>query len=376
MDNTWYEIENDIWCPCQEKTGSQVKEDHVPECAQHKILMKISNDVEYFADGIPQGQKRNSVVDEFLANLETLNTSRRRSSSKLLPGFVPNDEIVPSLSTRIPGLEFYFPSCFSHTNIERLESILDQDTFKFIGKNYSFDLTSEAKRQNRLDIGDEYDSYNHSLDYYQNIESKEVTIPCETYSYTRGIDDYEKLECSKEPKNIKWNSPGNDSSNNKWYAVANKNITERKYSYLSDRKDNMKAVQETGRSVDTSDGPYPRDMSNVMMTKHEDKMKETAEKFAYCSLVETENIKLDTTEQRNLAERMRRSTMNEKFFNLQQCIPDIASKKKISKLDIIRSAIDYIKSLEQEERLYLQIKTVEEQRNKQLFMKLYQLSIT
>ena len=73
---------------------------------------------------------------------------------------------------------------------------------------------------------------------------------------------------------------------------------------------------------------------------------------------------------------MRRSTMNEKFFNLQQCIPDIASKKKISKLDIIRSAVVYIKSLEREERLYMQMKAVEEQRNKQLFMKLYQLSIT
>ena len=198
-------------------------------------------------------------------------------------------------------------------------------------------------------------------------------MPCGTYNYTRGIADYEKLECSKEPKNIKWNDLGNDSLNNGWDAVANKNITERKYTYLTD---NTKAVQETGRSVDTSNRPYPRHMSDVMMTKYEGKMKETAEKFAYCSLVETENIKLDTTEQRNFAERMRRSTMNEKFFNLQQCIPDIASKKKISKLDIIRSAVVYIKSLEQEERLYMQMKAVEEQRNKQLFMKLYQLSIT
>ena len=87
MDNTWYEIENNIWCPCQEKTGSQVKEYHVPECAQHKILMKISNDIEYFPDGIPQGQKRNSVVDEFLANFGNVEHFEKTKFFKIVARF-------------------------------------------------------------------------------------------------------------------------------------------------------------------------------------------------------------------------------------------------------------------------------------------------
>lgn len=374
MDNTWYEIENDFWCPCQEKIGSQIKEDHVPECVQHKILMKISNNIEYFPDEIPQGQKRNSVVDEFLANLETLNTSRRRSSSKFLPGFVPIEEIVPSLSTRIPGLEIYFPSCFSPTNIEKLESIIDQDIFEFTGKNYSFDLTSEARRQNRLSVSDEYDSYDYSLGCYHNMKPKDETIPCETLNCTREIADYEELEFSEEPRNfhIKWNGSGNACFNNGMDAEANKNITEGKYNYSNDSKEDMDVIHETGRSADTSDGTYPRDMSNVII----DEMKKAAGKLAYSSLVESDNIKLGKTQQRNLAERLRRSTLNEKILNLQHCIPDIANKKKISKLEIIRSAVVYIKSLEQEERIYLQIRAAEEQRNKQLFMKLYQQNIT
>lgn len=137
----------------------------------------------------------------------------------------------------------------------------------------------------------------------------------------------------------------------------------------------METESEIERSVNSSDGMFPRDISNMLMAKHKDKIKEAAEKLAYCSLVETEVSKSDPAQQRNLAERLRRSTLNEKFLNLQHCIPDIANKKKISKLDIIKSAIVYIKSLEQEERLYLQIKAVEEQRNKHLFMKLYQHNI-
>ena len=137
----------------------------------------------------------------------------------------------------------------------------------------------------------------------------------------------------------------------------------------------MDTESEIERSLNTSDGTFPRDISNMLMAKHEDKVKEAAEKLAYFSLVETELGESDPTQQRNLAERLRRSTLNEKFLNLQHCIPDIANKKKISKLEIIKSAIVYIKSLEQEERLYLQIKAIEEQRNKLLFMKLHQHNI-
>ena len=137
----------------------------------------------------------------------------------------------------------------------------------------------------------------------------------------------------------------------------------------------MDTESEIERSVNASDGKFPRDISKMLMAKHGDKIKGAAEKLAYCSLVETKLEKSDPTQQRNLAERLRRSTLNEKFLNLQHRIPDIANKKKISKLEIIKSAIVYIKSLEQEERLYLQIKATEEQRNKLLFMKLYQHNI-
>ena len=229
MDNTWYEIENDCWCPCQEVLGSQDREVHLPECVQHKILMKISSNIEYFPDEIPQGQKRNSVVDEFLENLETLNTSRRRSLSKLLPGFVPIDEIVPSLSTRIPGLEIYFPSCFSSTNVERLESILDQDIFEFIGKNVCFDLNGEVKRANRLDNLEEYGNYdnNHVCDH--NMPKDEAML-CETPNYIQETPDREQ-EASKEPRKVylERNSSRSYSLNNGLDAAANKNISERNF---------------------------------------------------------------------------------------------------------------------------------------------------
>lgn len=229
MDNTWYEIENDCWCSCEERIGSQGREVHLPECVQHKILMKISSNIEYVPDEIPQGQKRNSVVDEFLENLETLNTSRRRSSSKLLPGFVPIDEIVPSFSTRIPGLEIYFPSCFSSTNIERLESILDQDIFEFIGKNDCFDLNREVQRANRLDNREENDNcdYNHVCDHNM---PKDETILCETPNYTQGTPDREQ-EGSKEPRKVylERNSSGSYSLNNGLDAATNKNISERNF---------------------------------------------------------------------------------------------------------------------------------------------------
>lgn len=299
-NNAWFEIENNFWCPCQDKLSSQVYQDHSPECLEHKILMKVSNDIDYLPGEILQkqhGKKRNSVVDEFLANLESLNSSRRRSSSKLLPGFTPVDDIVPSLCTRIPGLEVYLPACFSPTKLEKLESSLDQDIFQFQRRNHSFDFTGgsvcfENESNMNKTVGP---NCNHSTSDYDAINQNDVLAMMIT-------NDEDKI---------------ND-----------------------DDEDTMEVVYET------------------------------AKKFACCSIAEAGCGKITSTSERNLAERLRRSTLNEGFSSLQAVVPGIANNKKISKVNVIKSAVAYIKTLEEEENFYLKMKTAEKEKNKQLPMKL------
>ncbi|CAB4005536.1 myc proto-oncogene -like [Paramuricea clavata] len=435
MDNSWYEIENNFWCPCEDKFSSQANEDHLPECRQHKILMKISNNIEYLPGEIPQtqhGKKRNSVVDEFLANLETMNTSRRRSSSKLLPGFVPFEEIVPSLSTRVPGLEVYLPACFSSTKLEKLESILDQDHFEFVQKNNFFDLTSGATRL-AISPEDNHENENDDHNYESTIESKDEIASGEPPDFTAGTLDHEKGSMEIRTSH-NWDVFANDH----YVEIIQNSVSNTKIANPTCSNEvNMEIVQETGNFHNGYDGTHRQDVSNMMTIEHEDDMQETAEKFSDCSLGETkssmsttqqnyterlgkntinewrsgfrkdESNKMSTTQRdlatkrlrqntqngscssclkaesnkisttrRNLTERIRRSTLNEKFSNLQASIPDIANKKNISKVDVIKSAVLYIKTLEQEERFYLQIIFNEKQRNKQLLMKLTQYNPT
>lgn len=434
MDNSWYEIENNFWCPCEDKFSSQANEDHLPECRHHKILMKISNNIEYLPGEIRQaqhGKKRNSVVDEFLANLETMNTSRRRSSSKLLPGFVPFEEIIPSLSTRVPGLEVYLPACFSPTKLEKLESILDQDNFEFVQKNNFFDLTSEATRL-AISPEDNHENENDDHNYESTIESKDEIAFSEPPDFTAGTLDHENGSMEIRTGH-NWDVFANDHYvENIQNSVSNMKITNLKNYLTCSNEVNL----EIGNFENGYDGMYRKDVSNMITIEHEDNMQETAENFSDCSLGETnsnmsttqqnyterlgrntinescsgfrkdesnkmsttqrhlagrsrrntqnescssclkvENNKISTT-RRNLTERLRRNTMNEKFSNLQGSIPDIANKKKISKVDVIKSAVVYIKTLEQEERFYLEIISDEKQRNKQLLMKLTQYNAT
>lgn len=414
MDDLWYEIENDFWCPCQDKFSSQIYENHSPECCQHKILMKISNSIEYLPGEIPEtehGKKRNSVVDEFLANLDTMNTSRRRSSSKLLPGFVPIEEIVPSLSTRVPGLDVYLPTCFSPTKLERLESVLDQDIFEFVGKRGPLDsvdgLNSFEKGFNEIENVD-FSRRNSCMDRSESTFERNLLSMAGKHSLRRPIDSYkndyqncdddyshqEKAITDKEEtpscKILDFDTETVDSKTRESRNVDfdysqyengyhRNNSSFESYVTTTKREDNRgfnKDIREIhGRnSAAHYDEFIPNDGSCMISMKHESKitvLHETTDRLACCSLGETDSNKLSTKQiERNFAERMRRNTMNKRFSNLQTAIPDIAKKKKIPKVDIIKAAVAYINSLEQEERYYLQLKAVEKERNRQLIAKL------
>lgn len=300
----WYAIENEFWCPCHDKITSTSKtnnELHAPDCGaiKHSILLKVLDDTEYNREVIPEREegkgKRNSVVDEFLANLEALNNTRRRSSSKLLTDFVLNEEIYPTVSSKSPGLEVYFPQCFSPTKFEKLTSSLDKDTFQFCTvASENFDMAHEEE----LIMFDD-DSYN---------AKKELP--------TIAIGHAQELE-------------------------------------------NMTSVKG---------GPR----------RKENNLNDTTEKFSNFSLGETadfETIK-NSSSQRNLTEKARRNTLNEKFNSLRNSIPDIADNTKIAKVNILKTAIQYIKKLEHEDEVYSQLKEKEKVRHKGLLSQLVKFNST
>lgn len=284
----WYAIEEDFWCPCQDKISSSffTNNEHLPDCVElkHKILFKVSDNIEFNPQVTPQredGKGRNSVVEEFLANLETLNNTRRRSSSKLLPGFTLNEEMYPSVSSKTPGLEVYLPACFSPTKLEKLTHSLDKDTFEFSAKD--------------------------------NV----ATNPENLF-----LDSQDELRCF------------HDSSGG------------------------------FGLAMDKLRSPEAE----------ENGVRETTEKFLNCSLREEENNPKYSSSQRNLMERQRRNKLNERFARLRESIPDIANQKNISKVNILKTAVEYIKKLEQEEKFYTNLKVEEKARNSKLFKTLVELN--
>ena len=301
----WYAIENEFWCPCHDKLTSASytnNELHAPDCGaiEHSILLKVLDNTEYNREVIPELEegkgKRNSVVEEFLANLEALNNTRRRSSSKLLTGFVLNEEIHPTVSSKSPGLEVYFPQCFSPTKFEQLTSSLDKDTFQFCTvASENFDMPHEEE----LIMFD---------DDTHNVKKQLPTI------VIGHVQDLENMTSAKG-------------------------------------------------------GPKRKLKSNLS---------DTTEKFSNFSLGETPDFETanNSSSQRNLTEKARRNTLNERFNSLRNSIPDIANNKKISKVNILKTAIQYIKKLEHEEEVYSQLKEKEKIRHKGLLSQLVKFNST
>ena len=296
-EGKWYAIENDFCTQSKRKSAPcfRSSDEHIPDCVElrHKILFKVADNKEYKPEvERGEGNGRNSVVEEFLANLESLNTSRRRSSSKLLHGFVFDQEIAPSLSTKTPGFEVYLPQCFSPTNLEKLAVSLDHDEFQFtaldqVTNDTSFDETQSFSQASRIGV-----------------------------------------------------SNGNDAQ----------------------------------RKIAVSGGLGSAEMTTEEHATSGHQLQETTEKLSSFSLQENDKTSNLFSTQRNLTERKRRNTLNEKFAKLREVIPDIGSNEKISKINILRKAVDCIRKLEQEEETYRSLKAKEKARNKQLLQKLVEFN--
>ena len=77
---------------------------------------------------------------------------------------------------------------------------------------------------------------------------------------------------------------------------------------------------------------------------------------------------------RNKLERKRRSEMNSKYDKLRQCIPEIESRHKVSKILVLKSAVQYMQELERQDELLTKQKNIEKLKNEELLKKLVKIS--
>ena len=77
---------------------------------------------------------------------------------------------------------------------------------------------------------------------------------------------------------------------------------------------------------------------------------------------------------RNKLERKRRSEMNSKYDKLRQCIPDIDKRQKVAKIVVLRSAVEYIKELQRQDKLLTKQKNLEKLKNDELLKKLVKIN--
>ena len=77
---------------------------------------------------------------------------------------------------------------------------------------------------------------------------------------------------------------------------------------------------------------------------------------------------------RNKLERKRRSEMNSKYDKLRQCIPEIESRHKVSKILVLKSAVQYIQELQRQEELLTKQKNIEKLKNDELLKNLVRIS--
>lgn len=77
---------------------------------------------------------------------------------------------------------------------------------------------------------------------------------------------------------------------------------------------------------------------------------------------------------RNKLERRRRNEMNFKFDKLRQCIPAIEKREKVAKIVVLRSAVEYIRELQGQDRLLAKQKDFEKMKNGQLLKQLVKIN--
>ena len=77
---------------------------------------------------------------------------------------------------------------------------------------------------------------------------------------------------------------------------------------------------------------------------------------------------------RNKLERRRRNEMNFKYDKLRQIIPAIEKGQKVAKIVVLRSAVEYIKELQRQDRLLTKQKNLEKRLNAELLKKLVKIN--
>ena len=77
---------------------------------------------------------------------------------------------------------------------------------------------------------------------------------------------------------------------------------------------------------------------------------------------------------RNKLERKRRSEMNCKYDKLRQCIPELNSRHKVSKILVLKSAEKYIQELQRQDELLTRQKNIEKLKNDELLKNLVRIS--
>ncbi len=77
---------------------------------------------------------------------------------------------------------------------------------------------------------------------------------------------------------------------------------------------------------------------------------------------------------RNKLERKRRSEMNSKYDKLRRCIPEIEKRQKVSKILVLKSAVQYIQELQRQDELLTKQKNIEKLKNDELLKNLVKIS--
>lgn len=77
---------------------------------------------------------------------------------------------------------------------------------------------------------------------------------------------------------------------------------------------------------------------------------------------------------RNRLERKRRSEMNSKYDKLRRCIPEIENRQKVSKILVLKCAVQYIQELHRQDDLLTKQKNIEKLKNDELLKNLVKIS--
>ena len=77
---------------------------------------------------------------------------------------------------------------------------------------------------------------------------------------------------------------------------------------------------------------------------------------------------------RNGLERKRRSEMNSKYDKLRKCIPEIEERDKVSKILVLKSAVQYIEELQRQDELLTEQKNLEKLKNEVLLKNLVKVN--